>query len=162
MNRRGELSEEVFGLVIAIVGVIIIFFVMLAFYNSYDEVRDASKSYFGALEVAIGIADEGGAGEFYLVDLVKSEGDRVNFYLVYFGNRTIVEYEEDFEGINFTREEIGDNALCVCSWGKRGRCADCLNLDFPAVAQNGDDAQGWVLKDRFNIKKRGDEYVFER
>lgn len=171
VGKRGEVSEEVVNLIIAVAGGIALFFLMITLWaGGYDRVDEIRVSYFEMLEGAIEVADSGGEGEFYMVDLSEVKGDRVEFYLVYFGESftygySDVVYEDAYAGLKkkFDREPVGVNALCVCSRinEEKSFCRDCLNLDYAAV-YNGRDKE-WVFEqdNRLVVKRLGDKYVFE-
>lgn len=164
MDRKGQmLSEEVIGLVIAAACAAgVIFFLIVFVFPGYDQANKISESYLDMVENAVKVADEGGKGSFYLLDTMKATDEKVDFYLVYFGEKAIF---EDEKGRVFGRMGGGVNTLCVCSYENDGVCADCLNLEFPAVYVSGSSGKisEWAVSPgvRLIVERRGDNYVFE-
>jgi hypothetical protein len=170
IGKKAEISDELIGVIIAVAGSLaVIFFLFSSSLPGYDRVSAARESYFEMIEEAVRVADSGGKGEFYMIDLGDVEGGDADFYLIYFGKNALF----SFEGRDFSRKPSGANALCVCSLHKgKSYCKDCLNLNLPAVYQEREGEGSsvvsgklgeWVFMqdDRLVVRKTEGNYVFE-
>jgi len=167
VGKKGDVTNETVQLIVAAAGVIVLLLWFALLYNpGYDSANEIRESYFEMLEDAVAVADGGGKGEFYMIDLGEVDGEDVEFYLVYFGSDVVFKYESK----SFARKGSGVNAICVCSWYEnKGVCTDCSNLDLPATYIQGEGTSfyseslgkwAFVQNDRLVVQKEGGKYVF--
>jgi len=101
--------------------------ILMPFFDPID--RSSSKSYLSTLKEQIDIAEEGGIGEFKLVDL---PGGDATFSLIYFG----MNIAKDVGGVIYYNPDYGKRILCVgypSTVGDFGNCEHRLTLNRDVV-----------------------------
>ena len=168
-SKKGILVDNLVGTIIAIAVVIVLLILLFnLFAPSFDRTDKAAESYFESLERAIETADDGGKGEFFMM-----ENENEEFYLVYFGG--VASFEEDR---TFARSKGGDKIICVCYWKGSGSsvCNYCEELELPVKYISVKEADGespqvtsvkispWVIKagERIIITKKEGYYEFAK
>jgi lysozyme len=132
-NKRGELvTSEIIEVVLVVAGV---FVIVVFLYNlispTFDRGDKISESFLGILEEQIEIADSGGMGEFYFWGLESAEGENLDYFLVYFGDRNSVNLTLD---VSFVSEGNNKNNVCICSFDEGiTSCKHCKVLELPAL-----------------------------
>lgn len=136
LGKKGIVTREVVGAILgaaALLVLVIFFFKLVA--PDFSVERETASSYLDSFNEALKELEQSGQEVFS--PLVLS--GRRRYFLVYFGNKGVVELEGAESGlargekISFT-ERIGKNKLCICDSGAGldgGLCRVCENLDVP-------------------------------
>ena len=145
-SKRGELvTSEIIEVVLVVAGV---FVIVVFLYNlispTFDRGDKISESFLGILEEQIEIADSG-TGEFSFWGIESVEGNDLDYFLVYFGDRNSVNYSSD---VSFVSEGNNKNNICICSLDEKfTSCKHCKDLELP-VLFNPDPEEIFVGKGR--------------
>ena len=125
-KKGGMMDENLIGLILSVAVVFVLIVLLFNLFSpSFDKGDKTAESYFESLEGAIGDADAGGKGDFFMQDYGD---DELDFYLVYFGGT--VSFGDD--GKNFTRSKQGEKVICVCYLGEGNAvCNYCEDSKFP-------------------------------
>ena len=161
VNKKGEITtKEILEIVLGAAAVLVLIFLMYSLLvGSFDKDEETAKSYLKTLKREVGVAGGGAVGHF---DVMAVGVDRVNFYLVYFGERVRVRVDDKNSFVSMGNHR---NHMCVCYMKKDATepdCSVCNNFDYPMV--NGVNGEGgWFLgvaDADWKIEKRGGVYEF--
>ncbi|MGK0209185.1 MAG: hypothetical protein ACI83O_000455 [Patescibacteria group bacterium] len=114
-DKRGDVvSENLLGLILAVVGIFIIGTIFFALFTpSFDARSEALDGYFDSLEESVEVARQKGIGDFSTFILPNLE-ERT--FLVYFGEKRVFDYLPDEDRLyRFSLDTYVPNTLCVCS-----------------------------------------------
>ena len=161
MNKKASdlTVKEWIELIIAIIGILLIFFWFFGIFRSgINKDAESAESYFETLKEEIKKADEGKTGEFLIW-----END--NVYLVYF-DKDVVVTDDNYDYLAFFTINSYENYICMCYFKDKEKekdvCENCMSLKYP-VRYIGKE-KTWVIKkdEKVLINKTGSEYVFSR
>ncbi len=147
MKKKGELSDEVIGLIIGLACIIVLVSILwwlLA--PQFNRTEKIAESYFNSLSEAIEMAQKGGTGEFS----IWQDTGNTKFYVVYFGEK--IKYAKD--GISFYSLAENHNRICICYREKgegEGVCEACKDLDYSAKLVGNNDEE-FIIKEKENVK----------
>lgn len=162
-KRGGIVDKNLIELIMAVAGVFLLVTLMVFLFSpSFDKEDKSSESYFNGLKDAVGLANSGSQGEFFMMDMGDED---VDFYLVYFGG--VSSFEDSSYG-KFSYLGSGRNAICICyKKGDVSMCRYCEDLRLPIdYLVNGVSGKNipWAVKDGVRVavvkNEGGTSYVF--
>jgi hypothetical protein len=155
VGKRAEMSwGEILGLILAVVvvsGLAWLLFRLLM--PSFDVNDETARSYFDSFLEGVDVADSGGDGAF----LMWQPEENVNFYVVYFGDRKVVESD-----VEFFLLRNNENAVCLCYVeGGESFCKYCKNLRSPVIYDGSDASETWTISAQERVKITKGEGFYE-
>ncbi len=173
-NKKAEITyDQIFGIILAGVGVILMFwflgYLLFSVFNSHDQVRE---SYFKLLNEQLERADDDLIGEFEILQNKKVEGDPSPVLVYFYNQRRVSTYSVDKEYENY---------ICICDASIETVdeiCTKeyCKSLKYPAeltglegCLNSGDKCnnifnnnRNWAIPSgiKLEITKQNEEYYF--
>lgn len=161
MKKRGELLDEnIIKIIIAVVVVALLIYVMgRLLTSSYDRGDEMAKSYFESFKVAIEELNSAESSSFYIL---KDKEDKLDFYLVYFGGKSVFQRTILDGWGEFSHDKKGNYDICICYWqGSKMLCRYCMDMKMPVNYNSGSEEE-FVMGEGSRIKmiKGGENYAF--